>query len=117
MSATADGLVGSVEWHRDRVKQRKYKTPQADDRAILFQSSAHISELVARFPRAAHSLAQPASFAENVCIDARLNRATVCIGDEFHIVRAQRIVGALQVSCPRLPCAKVDSLLANGMRQ
>mmetsp|Transcript_45271 Transcript_45271/g.102247 ORF Transcript_45271/g.102247 Transcript_45271/m.102247 type:complete len:296 (+) Transcript_45271:172-1059(+) len=106
-----DGFVGSNEWHRTEELQ------DANERAILIQSSANVDELCSSFPQFAKGLCAPASFGENVFVRGALSARSVCLGDVLRVTRRQpdESLGAsssleLEVSCPRRPCSQVDQV-------
>jgi len=84
------------------------------ERALCVQTSANVAEFVAADLRLKEELTEddlkPGLFGENIFLDSELlSSGKTCIGDEFKVFRCgrpQRL--RLQVSCPRLPCGKID---------
>ena len=79
------------------------------ERALLAQSTAHYSTLETHYQLGKGALLREgAVFGENLCVKG-LNADIVNIGDVFQVIHEGQVTSTrLQVSSPRLPCAKVN---------
>jgi hypothetical protein len=135
------GLTDSLEYHRFLCARESQPLANAGERAVLVQSAAHVDELRQFAATATPPLVQPVApeaffggaVGENVFVhdvegggggssvsssvsSSAFCSATVCVGDEYDVVRRsggdegeQRVVCRLQVASPRLPCSKWDT--------
>jgi MOSC domain-containing protein YiiM len=124
-----EGVAESLDWQKTSAASKYFPLkPRSNDRAVLFQSTKHYSELRERFPQFSSSLTEVRAptpektivqmFAEQVLVDSSLNCDTVCLGDVFITSSGLE----LEVTSPRLPCAAVDTVHGNmygtaGVRQ
>jgi MOSC domain-containing protein YiiM len=113
------GLEGSMEYHKSSRAAAELGNDGKLDRAVLVQTAAHLRQL----REYAASVSDPplnkplpedlggGSFGDNVFLEggADLHSGTVCIGDEFEVVRGGTVVCRLQVSSSRRPCSSVDA--------
>ncbi len=117
------GLEGSMDYHK-AARATELGEQGKLDRAVLVQTAAHLQQLREYAARSDPPLNKPlpadlggGSFGDNVFLEggADLHSGTVCVGDEFEVVRggavgaAAVVVCRLQVSSPRRPCSNVDA--------
>ena len=116
------GLEGSMEFQRSLRARDVQPLSQANERAVLVQVAAHLEKLREYAATVDPPLRKPlpenmgpGSCGENLFLDggSDFHAGTVCIGDEFDIVRGHgegqpEVVCRLQVSSPRQPCSNCD---------
>jgi MOSC domain-containing protein YiiM len=137
---TEDGLLASPDQleKEETRNQMEANRQYVRERALLFQCEAHHDELVSAGLELRQALPESfaaGAFGENVFVGGSGNAHTLCIGDVLEIRSATRNLSVssdtimvdheaaqlsrvaaeqsslrLQVSSPRLPCAKVDQM-------
>eukprot|EP00928_Gymnodinium_smaydae_P034473 TRINITY_DN24411_c0_g1_i1.p1 TRINITY_DN24411_c0_g1~~TRINITY_DN24411_c0_g1_i1.p1 ORF type:complete len:305 (-),score=28.95 TRINITY_DN24411_c0_g1_i1:216-1130(-) len=86
---------------------------QPHERAILVQTKQHYADLRAQFSTSLeqHFTGETAEFGENLIVDG-VDATSVCVADVF---RSDQSSLVLQVSSPRLACARPDKLHRLGL--
>jgi len=103
-----DGLVDSVDWHRDKKVSGEGAGKFPGDRALLIQTSEHLRALQEQFIML--DSFSPSNFGENLFVEGEFTCSALCVGDVIEVVRGDdcEVVAVVQITSPRYPCNRID---------